>query len=654
VKLSIIIVNYNVKVFLEQALISVQNACKNIDAEVFVVDNNSSDDSVSMVQKKFPAVKLIANDKNVGFSKANNQAIKLAAGDYVLLLNPDTLVAEDTFEKCIGCMEKDPNIGALGVKMIDGTGAFLPESKRALPTPWVSFCKIFGLSALFPQSTLFSRYHLGYLSKEENHYADVLSGAYMFMRKEALEKAGLLDEAFFMYGEDIDLSYRIVKAGYKNYYFAETTIIHYKGESTKKGSLNYVRAFYEAMIIYAKKHFSQSKAGIYTFIIKLAIYIKAVFSLSTNFFKVSWLPFFDFIISFAGIYLIKEVWENKIMHDDNYYDDSFLYVFIPLYLLVWLVSAYLLGAYDKPIKSINIIKGIGSGTVILTAAFGLLPNEYRFSRAIILIGALWMVFALFLNRFLYQAFNSNESVFKDDDEHKIAIVGDGEEANRVLTLLNETGIPFVFSGFISVLPMQTKVDNNTYLCSFEKAETICELLKIDEIIFCNKSVSANNIILFMEKMKTTISYKTTPDNSNNIIGSNSKNTAGDVYAIDVNLKIGRPSERRNKRVLDLFLSLFFLLFLPLFFLLFAKRGATFKNLLSVLLGKKTWVGYATYNESSPYRLPKLKEGILCPLDEFNTPKNETSAIILHKINLQYAKDYSIYKDLMIVYKARNK
>jgi glycosyltransferase involved in cell wall biosynthesis len=654
VKLSIIIVSYNVKVFLEQALFSVQNACKNIDAEVFVVDNKSSDDSVDMVKKKFPAVTLIVNDKNVGFSTANNQAIKRSTGDYILLLNPDTLVAEDTFEKCIACMEKDLNIGALGVKMIDGTGMFLPESKRGLPTPWVSFCKIFGLSAFFPQSTLFSRYHLGYLSKEENHDVDVLSGAYMFMRKEAIEKAGLLDESFFMYGEDIDLSYRILKAGYKNYYFAETTIIHYKGESTKKGSLNYVRAFYEAMIIYAKKHFSQSKAGVYSFIIKLAIYIKAIISISTNFFKVSWLPIFDFIISFVGIYFIKEVWENKIMHDDNYYDDSFLFVFIPLYLLVWLVSAYLLGAYDKPIKSINIIKGIGSGTLILTAAFGLLPNEYRFSRAIILIGALWMVFALFFNRLLYQAINSNEVVFKDDDEHKIAIVGDGEEANRALTLLNETGIPFMFSGFVSVLPSQTKIDNNSYLCSFEKTAEICGLLKIDEIVFCNKSITAKNIILFMEKMKTAISYKTIPDGGYNIIGSNSKNTAGDVYAIDVNLKIGRPSERRNKRVLDLVLALFFLLFLPLFFICFSNRNASFKNLLSILLGKKTWVGYATNNDRSPYRLPRLRVGFLSPLDEFSSKDDALPEIILHKINLQYAKDYSVYNDLMIVYKATKK
>ncbi|MEL6867301.1 MAG: glycosyltransferase family 2 protein, partial [Bacteroidota bacterium] len=241
-KLSVIIVNYNVKYFLEQALLSVRKAAARVETEVFVVDNNSVDESVSMVREKFPEVILIANKDNPGFSIANNQAIRQSNGEYVLLLNPDTVVEEDTFEKCVAFMDAHPRAGALGVKMIDGSGAFLPESKRGFPSPLVAFYKTFGLSRLFPKSQIFNHYHLGYLDKDENHEVEVLAGAFMFLRASVLEKVGLLDETFFMYGEDIDLSYRIVKAGYKNYYFSATTIIHYKGESTKKGSLNYVRA----------------------------------------------------------------------------------------------------------------------------------------------------------------------------------------------------------------------------------------------------------------------------------------------------------------------------------------------------------------------------------------------------------------------------
>src|SRR5690606_33508903 len=203
------------------------------------------------------------------------QAIHLSQGKYVLLLNPDTVVEEDTFEKVINFMDQHPDAGGLGVRMLDGKGKFLPESKRGLPTPMVAFYKIFGVSKLFPKSKKFGQYHLGHLSEFETNEVEILCGAFMLMRAEALEKVGLLDEAFFMYGEDIDLSYRIIKGGYKNYYFPETRIIHYKGESTKKSSVNYVFVFYRAMVIFAEKHFSQKHAKMFSFLINFAIYLRA-------------------------------------------------------------------------------------------------------------------------------------------------------------------------------------------------------------------------------------------------------------------------------------------------------------------------------------------------------------------------------------------
>ncbi|HOP13527.1 MAG TPA: glycosyltransferase family 2 protein, partial [Lentimicrobium sp.] len=242
-KLSVVIVNYNVKYFLEQCLHSVEAAIRDLDAEVFVVDNNSVDGSVEMVREKFPRIRLIANTVNTGFSVANNQAIRESSGEYVLLLNPDTVVELDTFTRSVEFMDAHPDAGGLGIKMVDGSGKYLPESKRGLPTPAVAFYKIFGLSALFPKSKIFGQYHLGYLDRDQTHVVDVLAGAYMMLRRETLEKTGLLDETFFMYGEDIDLSYRITKAGYKNYYYPGARIIHYKGESTKKSSINYVFVF---------------------------------------------------------------------------------------------------------------------------------------------------------------------------------------------------------------------------------------------------------------------------------------------------------------------------------------------------------------------------------------------------------------------------
>jgi len=304
-KLSIVIVNYNVEYFLEQCLNSVFSALEGIDGEVFVVDNNSVDASVEMVKTKFPAVKIIENKDNVGFSVANNQALKISSGEYSLLLNPDTVVEEDTFSSIIEFMDNHPDAGGLGVKMIDGKGKFLPESKRGLPTPSVAFYKIFGLNTLFPRSKKFGKYHLGHLDKDEVHEIDILSGAFMLMRKKVLDKIGLLDEDFFMYGEDIDLSYRIIKAGYKNYYFPKTTIIHYKGESTKKSSVNYVFVFYNAMIIFAKKHFSQKNAKLFSFLINIAIYFRASLAIGSRILKKAAVPFFGFHTYFGRIIFIK-------------------------------------------------------------------------------------------------------------------------------------------------------------------------------------------------------------------------------------------------------------------------------------------------------------------------------------------------------------
>lgn len=282
-KLSIIIVNYNVKHYLEQCLVSVSKALNGIDSEIIVVDNNSSDGSQQMLAQNFSHIQNILNIENFGFSKANNQALKIAKGEYVLLLNPDTLVENNTFLKAIHFMDSHPDAGGLGVKMINGKGEYLPESKRGFPTPATAFFRFSGLARIRSKSKKYNKYHLGNLDPDKTHQIEVLAGAFMFLRKSVLDKIGFLDEAFFMYGEDIDLSYRITKAGFKNYYFPETRIIHYKGESTKKSSVNYVLVFYKAMLIFANKHFSKKSYKSLFFLINTAIYFKAFFALITRF-----------------------------------------------------------------------------------------------------------------------------------------------------------------------------------------------------------------------------------------------------------------------------------------------------------------------------------------------------------------------------------
>jgi len=399
-KISVIIVNYNVEFFLEQCLNSVKKALENVSGEVFVVDNNSIDGSVDMVRLKFTEINLIANKDNRGFSKANNQAIEISQGEYILLLNPDTVVEEDTFSKVISFMDNHPEAGGLGVRMLDGKGVFLPESKRGLPTPTVAFYKIFGLSKLFPKSKKFGQYHLGHLNELETNEVDILSGAFMLMRKEALDKVGLLDETFFMYGEDVDLSYRIQKGGYKNYYFPETRIIHYKGESTKKSSVNYVFVFYRAMVIFAEKHFSQKNAKLFSFLINCAIYFRASLAIFVRFIKQLTLPLFDCFYLLGGLFVLTRYWKNSSIE----FPSEIVSIAIPSYTIIWLLSIFYSGGYDSPVKLFKYAKGAILGTISILVVYALLPKEWQFSRLYILIGTLWIISYFIISRVFFTFF----------------------------------------------------------------------------------------------------------------------------------------------------------------------------------------------------------------------------------------------------------
>jgi GT2 family glycosyltransferase len=274
VKISVIIVSYQVKYFLELCLHSVEKALKSVPAEIIVVDNHSGDDSLGWLRPRFPGVRFLANTGNIGFGKANNQALKQAGGEYILFLNPDTILPEDIVNHCLAFLETVPGIGGLGVRMIDGGGRFLKESRRGFPSPWVGFCRLSGLSALFPHSRHFSGYYLGHLRADRAHPAPVLSGACLWVSRAILEKIGGFDEQFFLYAEDIDLSYRIEQAGFTNYYTPGVTIVHFKGESTRKDTA-YVRQFYRAMRQFRRKHFNKGLPAFFNLGIQAAIRVRS-------------------------------------------------------------------------------------------------------------------------------------------------------------------------------------------------------------------------------------------------------------------------------------------------------------------------------------------------------------------------------------------
>lgn len=635
-QISIIIVNYNVKHFLEHCLLSVFRALNGIDVEVFVVDNQSTDGSVEMVGEKFPQAKLIANTNNVGFARANNQAVKLATGKYILYLNPDTIVAEDCFSKCLDYMEANPKVGALGPKLIDGKGIFLPESKRGFPSAWVAFCKISGLSSLFKNSKRFNQYHQGFLPEDETNEVDVLVGCFMFCRKKTIDEVGSFDETYFMYGEDIDLSYQIHKGGYKNVYFPETTVIHYKGESTKKGSLNYVRMFYKAMIIFAKKNFTSGKKGLYVFLITLAIYFRAVIAFFRRIFTLLSLPILDAIILLASLWSMLSIWKSYVKPDTEY-SSSLLILFFITYLFSWIGAIFFSGGYDKPYKGQRVLRGMLIGSIIILTLYALLPENFRFSRGITVLGALIGTLAILFSRFVLQKLGIKSVQGEDQLNKQTLIVGHTDEENEIKTLIDKAGIHKNYIGTAS--PTEEKFDYQ--ITSIDKLEPISKLYRVGEIIFSQHHLSFKEIISQIEKLGESYDYKIHSFGTDSIIGSNSKNTAGDLYTTELIYDITLPSSRRNKRVVDILFSLFFILFSPILFWFAKDKKNYFRNCILTLEGDKTFVGY---NDS---QFPKLKEHIF---PTYTSPKGfDIPADNIEHLDYLYAKKYSAWHDVKIIW-----
>jgi O-antigen biosynthesis protein len=627
--LSIVIVNYNVTYFLEQCLNAVLAASKTLKVQVFVVDNNSVDGSVEMVQSKFPQVHLIANKENVGFSRANNQALAISDARYSLLLNPDTVVEEDTFSKVLAFMDEHPAAGGLGVRMVDGKGRFLPESKRGLPTPQVAFYKIFGLAKLFPKSKRFGRYHLGYLSEFDTNEVDVLSGAFMLMRKETLDKVGFLDETFFMYGEDIDLSYRIQLGGYKNYYFPETKIIHYKGESTKKSSVNYVFVFYRAMVIFAKKHFSQNNAKLFSMAIHLAIYLRASLSIFRRFIEQISLPALDFGLCLGGLYLLAERWKMK----DILFPEIAVHYLIPSYAFIWMLAGLVFGIYDKGSRYRLIFKSAFFGTIFILTMYALLPKEWQFSRLYILLGSLIYILSFFVIRFGYElVFKGNIGLSKLPKK-RFAIIGDEDEFIRVKQLLENT-----YPQIESIMGISSIAKFSGSAGKIEQLSEIVAVHKINEVIFSAKSLSSSEIIHWMTQTSTDdLEFKIAQPDASFLIGSNSIDRAGELYVLNFN-SLSHPENKRVKRLIDVIFSILFICTIPFHIWVFEHRKKLMHQLFAVLIGTKTFVGYT---DKETVTKSKQKQSLIGPFDHLHLSSKEDR----ERFFLIYSRDYTPLFDI---------
>lgn len=639
--LSIVIVNYNVKYFLEQCLESVFSSRRTLneyggsemDLEVFVVDNASVDGSVEMVREKFPQVHLIANTDNVGFARANNQALRVAKGDLMLLLNPDTVVEHDTLCKCCDFYVTHPDCGGLAVKMINGEGTYLKESKRGFPSPSTSFYKISGLIRLFPHSRRFAAYYMGHLSDNETNPVDILPGAFLMISREAMEKVGLLDESYFMYGEDIDFSWRIKLAGYENYYYPETRIIHYKGECTKHGSMNYVYTFYNAMSIFVKRYFSGSNAKLFNAMLHMAIWGRASLAWIKRMVQAVVLPVLDFTLAFLGFMIIKQMWAAGWASNVNYYPAEYTWLVIPLYILLLMLCSWLYGGYQKPVKPLRIIRGMAIGSAMLLVFYSLLNESQRYSRTILLLGCTWTILSTLGLRGLLSLLHVKGYDLKSKTLRTCIVVGSDVEANRVKQIYESLGCATVAT-VMPPCPDCAKL-NETLAC-----------YKADEVIFCSKDVTIQQIIDLMTQLsqcsgrRQTVEYKIVPNESDFIIGSNSINSTEDLFTEELHTIVS-PLNRRNKRMLDIATAALFLICSPLLFWFQHGKATYFTHCWQVFIGKRTWVG-TDGHETRP--------GIFSPEHMIPGKGKHLSLEVRSRLQLRYLRNYKLTTDLQIIIK----
>jgi len=641
--LSIVIVNYNVKYFIRQCIQSILKSDFSDTYEIIVVDNNSSDDSLTMLQQEFGnKIVLKANTENLGFSKANNQGFKLAQGKYVLILNPDTIVEEHTLQVCYDHLENEKEVGAIGVKMFDGAGNYLPESKRGFPKPLSAFFKLSGLSKLFKKSAFFNQYYLGHLSNDRFHEVDVLTGAFLFTRKEILDKIGGFDEDYFMYGEDIEMSFQIKEAGFKIMYVPSTSIIHFKGESTKKSSIDYLKNFYGAMGIYAGKR-NKGAGGIWNVILQLGILFTASVSVFKRLAVTLLRPAFDILTLFLSTRLIKKLWAQFYHQDASYFDNagSDLTAVILVFILILIYALF--GQYDKRHNIKHLLYSFVFGSLAILSVYSLFPSEMRFSRIVLLVMAVATPIILFITRKVYNKVLFKTWSFDALVSKRVAVIGLQDSCEKIGKIVNTHSEKSELVGYVSNAEDYNSKETER-LGPQEDIKSIVESRDVNELIFCSKDLTTQYIFNAISQLGNQISYKIANNDNTSILGSDSKDRVGEWYTLDIGFKIDQAFHRRTKRMIDVFIAIASLVFFPIVLLFSKARAKVFSNIFSVFFGQKTWMGYKL-PDADANELPKIKPSV------FNAGDIQTIGNDIHSGNLYYARKYSVWLELEFLLKA---
>ena len=673
VDVSVVIVTYNVREFLEQAIESVQRASGGLAVETFVVDNDSADGTAAAVRERFPRVRLIANEANVGFATANNQAIREARGRYVLVLNPDTLVQEDTLRTLVAFMDAHPGAGAVGPRILNPDGTFAPESRRSFPTPAVAFYRISGLGRLFPHSPRFGRYNLSHVSPDAAGEVDALSGACMMVRRAAVladggheaggkghegisphapspiphaQAAGLLDEDFFMYGEDLDWCYRIQQAGWRIHYTPTTQIIHYKGESTKKGDLRYVLLFYGAMLRFVEKHVRRTDAGrgerlasgLLAVGLRAGIVARASIAALGRVGRAAARPLLDLMLAWVALAMAAALWARA----DGFAFRPDYYAFVlPVYAAALALAVRLAGDAERaPLRAVG---GGTLGAVLVVAAAAFFVPSIAFSRGTVLFGyaaAAVLLATVHLVR------------GRPTGTRRILVVGSAAEAARLKRLVSVPGRAVQVVGYVAQHAEAGVSDAPPHAGLPRQIRDLARLHGAHEVVFASDSLTNTAILDGMRALRDVpVHLKILASGRDRIIG---KASVEDVSAPLLDAERAVAPVRRGRRTVEVPVALVLILLLPILRVAarlsprLAGAARLAGRMPAVLAGRTALVGY---DPAQPQPPPAwgLAPGVVSILDTLAAPP--TTIAEAHRAYWFYARYQSAALDLQIVRKA---
>jgi GT2 family glycosyltransferase len=636
--LTIIIVNYNVKDFLLQCLHSIERASATIDTEVIVVDNNSTDSSITYLRPLFPTVEFIELQENIGFGLGNNIGITKAAGKYTLLLNPDTILADDTLTMMYDFMEQHPEIGIAGCKILNGDGTFQVQCRRGFPTPWASFCKLFGLQRLFPKSPLFARYNQTFRSEDETYYVDAVIGAFMFCRTDVLQSVGGFDSDFFMYGEDLDLCYRVSLMGLKICYYHETTTIHFKGESTRRSSMNEVKVFYSAMEIFARKHYGHSL--VFLNILRFGIWLRSLIAYLSKNKRISIILLGDCLVINTSLVLATKI---RFGHYLGFPQFAYPTVFIVITLLFALSMLAVEGYYagKSPIR--KLISGLMVSFFTLSSITYFF-KEYAFSRGVLLMTITFTLIAGSLMRF---ALIIRDKLIEKDSNRKIALLGITPQTIRIIKELHSSkSHSFEIAGVITSKSdnEQSELSGLSIIGNIEYLAKIISEFHIREIIVTEPTIDKSKLMSLASTLPNVRFHFA--DTYENIIVSRIVADVTNAESLLPKIPINSFRNRVVKRGIDILISIFLLTGgLPLVFLLTKNIRFALLQIYRVLIGNQSLIGLYPL-ESSKKTVGKIG---MISLAHLNNPEL-LSVRAIEELNRFYTENYSFSLDLDIFLK----